>query len=83
MPTVAIVDGVRIIFYANEHPPPHFHLRLAEYHAVMNIDTFEITEGALPVAKRRKIVKWARGRQAALRRAFVQALAKEPVEPIE
>jgi hypothetical protein len=25
MPTVAIVDGVKIQFYFDEHPPPHFH----------------------------------------------------------
>ena len=24
MPTVAIVDGVKNVFYANEYPPPHF-----------------------------------------------------------
>jgi hypothetical protein len=25
MPVVAIVDGVKIEFYPDEHPPPHFH----------------------------------------------------------
>ncbi len=38
MPTVAIVDGVKIVFYTNEHPPPHFHAKVAEHHAVFRID---------------------------------------------
>jgi hypothetical protein len=29
--TVAIIDGVRIEFYFDEHPPPHFHARYAEF----------------------------------------------------
>ena len=83
MPTVAIVEGVKIQFYTNEHPPPHCHLRIAEYHAVMEIDSLEITEGSIPAAKRRPVVRWAKARQAALRSAFAQAIAREPVEPIK
>jgi hypothetical protein len=29
VPTVAIIDGVKIDFYFDEHPPPHFHARYA------------------------------------------------------
>ncbi|ODN70520.1 DUF4160 domain-containing protein [Methylobrevis pamukkalensis] len=38
MPTVAMVDGVKIMFYADDHPPPHFHALLAEHAAVIDID---------------------------------------------
>ena len=31
MPTVAIIAGVKIQFYPDEHPPPHFHARIAEF----------------------------------------------------
>ena len=31
MPVVAIIDGVKIEFYPDEHPPPHFHARYAEF----------------------------------------------------
>jgi hypothetical protein len=37
MPVVAIVDGVKIAFYANEHPPAHFHATIAEHRAVIDI----------------------------------------------
>jgi Domain of unknown function (DUF4160) len=42
MPTVATIDGVKIQFYPNEHPPPHFHAVYAEYRALIRIDTMEL-----------------------------------------
>ena len=39
MPVVAIVDGVKIEFYPDEHPPPHFHARYAEFVAQIEIRT--------------------------------------------
>ena len=83
MPTVAIVEGVRIVFYRNEHPPPHFHARIAEHHAVIDIELLKVISGHLPVAKRRRVIKWARARQDILTETFNRAIAKEHVEPIE
>jgi Domain of unknown function (DUF4160) len=83
MPTVANVEGVKIQLYANEHPPPHFHARIAEHQAVVDIDALAVTEGFLPIPKRRKVLAWDATRQAALRNAFAAAIAREPVEPIE
>ncbi|MCJ2014478.1 DUF4160 domain-containing protein [Methylobacterium sp. J-076] len=82
MPVVAELDGVRIMLYANEHPPPHFHAWFAEHRAVIDIETLTVTEGFLPVAKRKKVLRWAATRQDALRRAFIQATSQEKVEPI-
>jgi hypothetical protein len=48
MATVAVVDGVKIMLYANEHPPPHFHAKFAEFHAVIDIDKLAIIRGSLP-----------------------------------
>ncbi len=45
MPTVALVDGVKTVFYANEHPPLHFHAKYAEHQAVFNVKTLEIEQG--------------------------------------
>ncbi|WP_082528773.1 DUF4160 domain-containing protein [Methylobacterium sp. Leaf466] len=82
MPVVAKVDGVRIMFYANEHPPPHFHAEIAEHRAVIDIASLTVTEGFLPIAKRRTILDWAASRQRQLSLAFVRATAHEKVEPI-
>ena len=51
MPTVAVVNGVRIEFYFDEHPPPHFHARYAEFVAQIRIDTLEIIRGRLPTSQ--------------------------------
>jgi hypothetical protein len=48
MATVAVVDGVKIILYANEHPPPHVHAKFAEFQAVIDINKLAITRGNLP-----------------------------------
>ena len=82
MPVVATVSGVRIMFYANEHPPPHFHVSYAEHQAVIDIGSLTMTEGSLPVAKRRKVLAWAASRQHVLNAAFLRATAHKKVEPI-
>ena len=70
MPTVAVIDGIKIEFYFDEHPPPHFHAKYAEYRAVIRIDTLAIVQGNLPKAAERKVMAWAKGRKFALRRAW-------------
>jgi hypothetical protein len=83
MPVVAIVDGVKIAFYANEHPPAHFHATIAEHRAVIDIVGLTITAGSLPATKRGKVLAWAASRQGLLLERFAAAIAHEKVEPIE
>jgi hypothetical protein len=83
VPVVAIVDGVKIMFYANEHPPAHFHAKIAEFQAVVDIDRLTITAGRLPPAQLRSVLAWAASRQDRLRRTFAAAMAHEEVGPIE
>ena len=60
MPTVANVSGVRKTFYADEHPPPHFHAIIAEFTAQIRIDPGEILKGSLPPNKTREVLDWAK-----------------------
>ncbi len=83
MPVVAIVDGVKIVLYANEHPPAHFHAVIAEHRAVVDIVGGMITAGSLPRAKRAPVLAWTADHRAALLERFAAALAHEKVEPIE
>ena len=83
MPTVAVVEGVKIQFYANEHPPPHFHAEIAEHRAVIDIESLAVVAGFLPPVKQRRILSWARSRRQQLLAAFIQATSHEKVEPIE
>ena len=82
MPVVAVVDGVKIAFYANEHPPAHFHALIAEHRAVFDIMTLTIIAGSLPMAKRSKVVSWAAPRKDVLLERFAAAIAHQKVEPI-
>jgi len=63
MPTVAIVDGVRVIFFWNDHPPPNFHVEFAEHRGQISLETMQLVEGSLPPAKLAAIRTWALSRQ--------------------
>jgi hypothetical protein len=82
MPTVAIVDGVKIQFYPNDHAPPHFHVVFAEYRAVIDIQSCSLTRGTLPRAKIAAVLDWARPRRHILNESFYKVLAGEPLESI-
>ena len=83
MPTVARVDGVKIQFFAREHPPPHFHAVIAEYRAQIQISTMTVINGRLPPAKLQVVLDWAGQRQAALMDAWDAVLAKKSPEKIQ
>ena len=73
MPTIAIIDGVRVLIYFNDHAPPHFHAMLAEHEAQISIRTLTLTKGSLPAAQLRKVLAWAKEHQAELALHWVQA----------
>ena len=70
MPLVAVIDGIKIEFYFDDHPPPHFHAKYAEYRAVIRIDTLKVVRGGLPKGAERKVLAWAKVRTSALRKAW-------------
>lgn len=70
MQTVAVIDGIRIQLYWNEHPPPHFHTEFGGEIAVIDMASLAIVKGGLPRPQYRKVVAWARTRKAELRNAW-------------
>ena len=48
MPEISRFLGIVITMYFNDHEPPHFHVRYAEYRATFAIDALELLEGQLP-----------------------------------
>lgn len=73
MPVVAVIDEIKIWFYNDDHPPPHFHAEYAEFDALIEIGSLEIIVGALPRPQYRKVRAWAETRQQALILAWVTA----------
>ena len=83
MPIVAIVDGAKIQFFPNEHPPPHFHVAFAEYRALIRIDTISLWKGTLPRNKLHAVIEWAKPRQAVLLATWNAANAHEEIGRID
>ena len=83
MPTVAIVEGVKIQFYPREHPPPHCHAVIAEYRAQIEIASLLVIKGRLPPAKLQAVILWARLRQPVLMETWDAVLAKRKPEKIQ
>jgi len=70
VPVVAIVDGVKIEFYPDEHSPPHFHARYPEFVAQIEIRTSRVLRGSLPAAKLSRVLSWAARHQSGLMNAW-------------
>jgi len=45
MPTLIIIDGIKISIYPNDHNPPHIHIDYAEYHALVDIINLSLIKG--------------------------------------
>ena len=64
MPTIAIVDGVKIQMFYNDHTPPHFHATIAGEEVLVSIRSLEVIRGSLPSENRpstTSIISSARG----------------------
>lgn len=82
MPTVALVSGVKIQFFAAEHPPPHFHAELAENRIAIEIATLRILKGELLRNKLQDVLSWAATRKPQLLAAWEAVAAKRNPEKI-
>jgi hypothetical protein len=82
MPTVAIVEGVKIQFFAEEHPPPHFHAQFAEHRIRIEISSLRVLKGRLPNAKLSVVLRWAESRREELLRTWHVVLAKQKPQRI-
>jgi hypothetical protein len=66
MPTIAIVDGVKIQMFYNDHAPAQFHAILAGEEVLISIADLDVIRGSIPVAKLRRVQQWARNHQGEL-----------------
>lgn len=51
MPTIKIIDSIKVDIYSREHPPPHFHVLFAEFEELIVIETLETPIGYIPAAQ--------------------------------
>jgi hypothetical protein len=85
MPTVAIVAGMAILLYYDDHDPPHFHIRAANFRAKVAIHDLSVIEvvGRMKPSEIRAIQRWARRHKSALRDNWRRASKLDPVRKIE
>ena len=82
MPTIAIVDGVKIQMFHNDHAPPHFHAKIGGSEALIQIRTLEVIAGSLPRAKLRSVLAWARQHQTELALNWIRCQDEQEPERI-
>jgi len=57
MPVVSRFLGIIIAMHWDEHAPPHFHAKYAEYEITVNIRT-GVVEGKFPKRALRHVLEW-------------------------
>jgi len=73
MPIIAVIDGIRIAIYYNDHPPPHFHAMQAEHEILVEIARVVVFAGSAPAAMERTVMDWASRYQSELALCWARA----------
>ena len=58
MPTISQFYGIKILLWPNDHYPPHFHVRYAEFKAKIGIISVALLDGNLPPKARALTEEW-------------------------
>jgi hypothetical protein len=65
MTTIQRFATCKIAIYADDHPPPHFHIEGRGFRAIVEIETLRVRVGS--VRKAGEAMKWVRENQSVLR----------------
>ena len=68
--------------YYNDHLPPHFHAKSAEYEALIKIDTLTLLRGELPRRENTYVLKCAKLHREELKNNWERARQGLPLLPI-
>ena len=58
MPRIANVEGVSIYIYADDHPPPRVHARMAGDDMMIDVVSGKILRGDIPLGKKQAVLAW-------------------------
>ena len=58
MPIVSLFYGIKIIFYYDDHNPPHFHAEYAGNKALVDIINCTVIKSALPKKQLKLVLAW-------------------------
>lgn len=68
--------------YLDDHAPPHFHARYAEFEALIRIDDLSVLRGSLPPRALGLVMEWAQLRLTELSEVWRQAQAMQTFSKI-
>jgi len=66
VPTLVVLSGVRVLMFAADHTPPHFHAQFAEHVVLIRISDLAVIRGSLPRAKLDLVLDWAHANKGLL-----------------
>jgi hypothetical protein len=66
MPEVARFDSCKVCMYADDHCPPHFHIRGRGWDVSVDLQSFDIMKGEGDTVAIEQALEWARANQAQL-----------------
>ncbi|MDQ3609377.1 MAG: DUF4160 domain-containing protein [Actinomycetota bacterium] len=81
MPKVCEFDGIVIIMWSDDHPPPHLHARYGSDEAKIELFTGLVMAGRLPPAQLRQVQQWRRARMWDLIKAWVRVRLGKTFKP--
>jgi hypothetical protein len=82
MPRISEFFGIVIAMYYNDHVPPHFHAKYAEYEAEVAIQSLEVLKGSLPRRALALVLEWAAVHREELRANWEAAREGKPLARI-
>ncbi|WP_375408594.1 DUF4160 domain-containing protein [uncultured Methylobacterium sp.] len=71
--------NVRIVIYANDHLPAHFHILAPGAEALVGISPLRILKGSVPAKVERTAMTWATANVAMLKAEWNRINARFPV----
>lgn len=72
LPTVVRLGSLKIMVFAGDHNPPHFHIVSAEYAAVVSLESLEVIAGYVPKQSYEMAKRWATNHMDVLHAAWAQ-----------
>jgi hypothetical protein len=81
MPTIAEIDGIRIMMFPFDHDPPHVHAFGADFRVKLAVSDARVleTRGTIGPAVLRRVRQWVLGHRVRLNQLWVDAAHGNPV----
>ena len=70
MPTIARLSNCTVYIYADDHAPPHFHLRGPDSNAMISIESAEVIAGRAHGRDLAEAQRWVNANRDLLRREW-------------